>query len=170
MKRLTFIIIGVGLGIAAVIMFFQPSRKVQLPESILQLKLIDEVRGEHARQTLTEQQKRLGESDDCSAGFYFSTDGSGKLSVFLYSSQENAEEQCEQLVSAMKKGEGEYRFSRKMDVQGMAVYFFTGSQQAQYIFVHERDIYWWYIDSQLAQATIQELIRCTRTGTQKESP
>jgi hypothetical protein len=142
-------------------------RSLVLPQSILQLRLTEEIRGKQAQEIVDKMHNKPVTPDENVIGTYFSTDGGAKLFVSLYDSRVIAEEQFEKMAELIRKGGGACTHFKEIQVQSAKVYTCFGLGQAHYFFLHEKDIYWWAVDLQIAQASMQELVGIMKKAKQK---
>lgn len=150
-----------------VIYFTQSHRTIELPKSILQLRLTEEIRGKQAQEIVDRMHNKSVTPDENVIGTYFSTDGGAKLYVSLYDSRTIAEEQFEKMIDLIRKGGGAFTHFRELHVQNEKVYLCLGLGQAHYFFLHQKELYWWAVDLQIAQASMQELIGIVKNSKQK---
>jgi hypothetical protein len=166
-KRIA-LIAGVLIPVSVIVILLMPSyRTIDLPKSILQLRLTAEIRGKQAQEIVDAMHKKSVTPDENVIGTYFSTDGSAKLYVFLYDSRTIAEEQFRKMIDLMRLEKGAFSNFRELQVKNEKVYLFLGLGQAHYFFLLEKDIYWWAVDLQIAQASMQELVRIVKITKQK---
>ena len=151
----------VSILIVVCIMF--PCRQsIILPQSILQLRLSSEIRGKQAQEIVDAMHKKSVTPDENVIGTYFSTDGTAKLYVSLYDSRSVAEEQFGKMVDRIRQGGDTFSHLREIHVQDEKVYLCLGLSQAHYFFLLEKELYWWAVDLQIAQASMQELVRIVK--------
>ena len=67
----------------------------------------------------------------------------------------------------MRLEKGAFSHFLEFQVQNEKVYLCLGLGQAHYFFLHEKDIYWWAVDLQIAQASMQELVGIVKNAKQK---
>lgn len=159
-KKKIALIAGVMLPVFVIVFLLMPHhRSLVLPQSILQLRRIEEIRGKQAQEIVDRMYNKSVTPDENVIGTYFSTDGIAKLYISLYDSRTIAEGQFEKLTNLFHQEGSAFSHFRELQVQNEKVYFCLGLGQAHYFFVHEKDIYWWAVDLQIAQASIQELVR-----------
>ena len=168
-KRIA-LIAGVLIPVSVIVILLIPNhRPLVLPQSILQLRLKEEIRGKQAQEIVDAMHKKSLTPDENVIGTYFSTDGSAKLYVSLYDSRTIAEEQFKKMIDLIRLEKGPFSHFRELHVQNEKVYIFLGLGQAHYFFLHEKGLYWWAVDLQIAQASMQELVRIVKNNTQKDS-
>jgi hypothetical protein len=166
-KRIAFIA-GVLIPVLVVVILLLPNHRIlELPKSILQLRLTEEIRGKQAQEMVDAMHKKSVTPDENVIGTYFSIDGGAKLYISLYDSRTIAEEQFEKMIDLIRKGGGTFTHFRELQVQNERVYLCLGLGQAHYFFLHEKELYWWAVDLQIAQASMQELIEIVKNTKQK---
>jgi hypothetical protein len=166
-KRIAFIA-GVLIPVLVVVILLLPNHRIlELPKSILQLRLTEEIRGKQAQEMVDAMHKKSVTPDENVIGTYFSTDGSAKLYMFLYNSRTIAEGQFKKMIDLMRLEKGAFSHFQELQVQNEKVYLCLGLNQAHYFFLLEKDIYWWAVDLQIAQASMQELVRTVKNAKQK---
>jgi hypothetical protein len=166
-KRIA-LVAGVLIPVSVIVILLLPNHQtIDLPKSILQLRLTEEIRGKQAQEIINAMHKKSVTPDENVIGTYFSTDGSAKLYVSLYDSRIIAEGKFEKIGDFIRKGGGDFTHFKEMQVQRTKVYTCLGLGQAHFIFLHEKDIYWWAVDLQIAQASMQELVRIVKNAKQK---
>jgi PHP family Zn ribbon phosphoesterase len=166
-KRIA-LIAGALIPVSVFVILLMPNhRTIELPKSILQLRLTEEIRGKQAQEIVDAMHKKLVTPVENVIGTYFSTDGSAKLYVSLYDSRIIAEGQFERMDDLIRTGGGAFTHLKEIQVQRAKVYTYLGLSQAHFFFLHEKDIYWWAVDLQIAQASMQELIRIVINAKQK---
>jgi hypothetical protein len=167
-KKKIALIAGVLLPVFVLVFLLMPNhRTIELPKSILQLRLTEEIRGKQAQEIVNAMHKKSITPDENVIGTYFSTDGSAKLYVSLYDSRTIANEQFEKMIDFMRLEKGAFSHFLELQVQNKKVYLCLGLGQAHYFFFHEKGIYWWAVDLQVAQASMQELIGIVKNAKQK---
>jgi len=142
-------------------------RTIELPKFILQLRLTEELHGKQAHEIVDRIYNKSVTPDENVIGTYFSTDGEAKLYVSLYDSRTIAEEQFEKMGDLIRTGGGAFTHLKEIQVQRAKVYTYLGLNQSHFFFLHEKDVYWWAVDLQIAQASMQELIRIVINAKQK---
>jgi hypothetical protein len=164
-KRKRFILIAsVIISVSIFVISLLPTRQIiVLPKSILQLRLTEEISGKQAQKIVDSMHKKSVAPDENVIGTYFSTDGSAKLYVSFYDSRTIAEQQFEKMIDLIRKEGGVFSRFQEIRIQNEKVYVFLGLGQAHYLFLREEIIYWWAVDLQIAQASMQELIRIVKT-------
>ncbi|MGD0590394.1 MAG: hypothetical protein ABSA44_06295 [Bacteroidota bacterium] len=166
-KRIA-LLAGVLIPVSVIVIILIPNhRKIELPKSILQLRLTEEIRGKQAQEIVDRIYNKSVTPDENVVGTYFSTDGSAKLYVSLYDSRTVAEEQFKIMIDLMRLENSAFSHFQELQVQNEKVFFCLGLDQAHFFFLHEKDIYWWAVDSQIAQASMQELVRLVKNNTLK---
>jgi hypothetical protein len=159
---------GVLIPVSVIVILLMPNHRIiELPKSILQLRLTEKIRGKQAQEIVERMHNTSVTPDENVIGTYFSTDGSAKLYVSLYDSRTIAEEQFEKMIDRIRKGGGAFSHFRDLQVQNEKVYLCLGLGQAHYFFLLKKDIYWWAVDLQIAQASMQELVRIVKNAKQK---
>jgi hypothetical protein len=166
-KRIT-LIASVLIPVSVIVILLMPNHRIiELPKSILQLRLIEEIRGKQAQEIVERMHNKSVTLDENVIGTYFSTNGGAKLYVSLYHSRIIAEGQFEKMGDLIRKGGGAFTHFKEIHVQRTKVYTCFGLGQAHFFFLHEKDIYWWAVDLQIAQASMQELFRIVNNAKQK---
>ena len=166
-KRIA-LVAGVIIPVSViVVLLLSNHRTIELPKSILQLRLTEEIRGKQAQEIINAMHKKSVTPDENIIGTYFSTDGSAKLYVSLYDSRTIAEEQLKKMIDLMRLEKGAFSHFLELQVQNEKVYVCLGLGQAHYFFLHEKELYWWAVDLQIAQASMQELVRIVNDAKQK---
>jgi hypothetical protein len=156
------------IPISIIVMLIMPNhRTMELPKSVLQLRLTEEIRGKQAHVIVDAIHKKWVTPDENVIGTYFSTDGGAKLYVSLYNSRNIAKEQFEIMLDSIRKGESDFSHFQKLQIHNEKVYLCLGPGQVHYFFLHEKNIYWWAVDLQIAQASMQELVRIVYNTKQK---
>jgi hypothetical protein len=117
-----------------------------LPQTILELRLTEELRGKQAQKIVNEMHKKSVTPEESIIGTYFSTNGSAKLYVSFYDSRTIAEEQFDKMIDPIRKGESAFSHFRDLQIQNSKVYFCLGHGQAHYFFLREKELYWWAVD------------------------
>jgi len=159
-KKKIALIAGVMLPVFVVLFLLKPHHHpLVLPQSILQLRLTEEIRGKQAQNILNEMHQKSVTPDENVIGTYFSTDGNAKLFASLYDSRDKAVEQFGTMIELIRNGGEVFTRFRELQVQGETVYFCLGLGQAQYYFLHDKELYWLAVDVQIAQSSMQELVR-----------
>jgi hypothetical protein len=166
-KKNIALLAGVILPIVVFLFLLIPHhRSLVLPQSILQLRLTEELRGKQAQELVDAMHKKSVTPDETVVGSYFSTDGSAKLYLLFYDSRKTAEEQFDRMMNLIRLEKGPYTQIRELQVQQEKVYMCLGLGQAHYFFRHKNELYWWAVDLQLAQSSMQELIRLVQNPRQ----
>ena len=142
-------------------------RTIELPKSVLHLRLTEEIRGKQAQEIVDRMYNKSVTPDENVIGTYFSTDGGAKLYVSLYDSRIIAEGKFEKIADFIRMGGGDFTHFKEMQVQRTKVYTCLGLGQAHFFFLHEKNIYWWAADLQIAQASMQELVGIVKNAKQK---
>lgn len=166
-KRIA-LIAGILIPVSVIVFIVLPNhRTIGLPKSILQLRLIEEIRDKQAQEIVDAMHNKSVTPDENVIGTYFSTDGSAKLYVSFYESRTIAMEQFEMMINLMRLEKNTFSHFQELQVQNEKVCFCLGLGQAHYFFLHEKELYWWAVDLQIAQSSMQELVRIVKNNTQK---
>lgn len=166
-KRIA-LIAGVLIPVSVIVILLMPNHQsLVLPQSILQLRLTEEIRGKQAQEIVNRMYNISVTPDENVVGTYFCTDGGAKLSVSLYDSRIIAEGKFEKIGDFIRKGGGDFTHFKEIQVQRTKVYTCLGLGQAHFFFLHEKNIYWWAADLQIAQASMQELVGIVKNAKQK---
>jgi hypothetical protein len=166
-KRIA-LIAGIIITVSIIVFLLMPNhRPFVLPQSILQLRLAEEIRGKQAQEIIDALHRKSVTPDENIIGTYFSTDGNAKLYVSLYDSPTIAEKQFKKMTNIMRLEKGAFSHFQEIQVQNEKVYLCLGLGQAHYFFLHEKELYWWAVDLQIAQASVQELARLVHNARQK---
>jgi hypothetical protein len=165
-KRIA-LIAGILIPVSVIVFIVLPNHQtIGLPKSILQLRLIEEIRGKQAQEIVDAMHNKSVTPDENVVGTYFSTDGSAKLYVSFYDSQTIAIEKFEMMIGLMRLEKDTFSHFQELQVQNEKVYFCLGLGQAHYFFLHEKELFWWAVDLQIAQSSMQELVRIVKNNTQ----
>jgi hypothetical protein len=164
-KKKIALIAGVMLPLFVLFFLLMPHHHPMiLPQSILQLRLTEELRGKQAQELVDAMHKESVTPDETAVGTYFSTDGSAKLYLSFYDSRKTAEEQFDRMINLLRLEKGPYSQFRELQVLHEKVYTCLGLGQVHYFFLYERELYWWAVDLQIAQTSMQELIRLVQNS------
>jgi hypothetical protein len=167
-KKIIVLIAGVMLPVFVLVFLLMPHRPTfVLPQSILQLHLTEEIRGKQAQEIVDRMHTKSVTPNENVIGTYFSTDGGAKLYVSLYDSRTIAQGQFEKMGDLIRKDGGAFSHFRELQVHNKKVYLCLGLGQAHYVFLHEKELYWWAVDLQIAHASMQELVRIVNNPKQK---
>jgi hypothetical protein len=71
------------------------------------------------------------------------------------------------MINLNRTGGGTFTHFDEIQVQMDKVYTCFVLGQSHFFFLHENYIYWWAVDSQIAQASIRELIGIVKSSKQK---
>jgi hypothetical protein len=166
-KKAAFLASVLVFGLGYVVFSVFHPQTINLPKSILQLRLTEEIRGKQAQEIIDALHKKSLTPEVNAIGSYFSTDGGATLYVSHYASRKKAEEQLAVMAAIVLSGNEAFTRFRIIQLQGHDTYLCYGLGQAHYIFLYENDLYWWASDVQLAHASAQELVRILHQDQQK---
>jgi hypothetical protein len=159
-KKIIAITAVVMLPVLVLVLFLIPHHQsIVLPQLILQLRLTEEIRGEQAQEIIDAIHKQSVKPDENVVGIYSCTDGSAKLHVSLFNSRNIAEEQFNKMIALMELEKGSFSHIQELKIRNVTLYSSPGLGQSNYFFIYGKEYYWWSVDIQLAQASIQEMIR-----------
>jgi hypothetical protein len=161
-KKIAFITSVMLLVFVLLFLLMPHQRRLELPQSILQLRLTEEIRGTQAQEIIDAMHQKSVTPDENVIGTYFSTEGSAKLYVSVYASPKKAEEQYGKMIDLIRTGSVIFSHIRELEVQGEKIYLCLGLGQAHYFFLLKKELYWWAVDPQVAQSSMQELIRLVK--------
>jgi hypothetical protein len=166
-KKIAVLVGGIVLVIVLIFIMLPHRQPLVLPQSILHLRLTEEIRGTQAQKIINGMYKNSVRPEESVIGIYFSTDGCAKLYVSFYDSRAIAEKQLKDVIDLLRLEKSVYSHFQEFQIKSEKVYMCFGNGQSYYFFLHEKKLYCWIADTQIAQASMQELVRTVINNTQR---
>jgi hypothetical protein len=161
-KRLSVYLLVLLVAIVVVVATYQTGERRSerlVPETLGELQLGELLSGAAAREMINHLHAKGVTPETNEIGFYHGTGGKATLYVSVYSTREAATEAETRMAERIQAGNpifGEYTERRIGD---QVVHRCYGMGQEHYFFSVAANLYWLGVDTQLAEQTLNELLK-----------